>query len=230
MQWCRTDDSIQEESSTLGHVHPKGAVSFPLTAPTGMPRGYLFEACRRISTARRRCWRRKGLRKSERRGNWQLRVKLFRWQIWCLLLGAFDEMEELGINAAGGSNVAGQGAPPPAACAPRSPSLRKQLSPLRDEGSSSPTIVLTPVVEAPFDEPIAPLPPLAPSLQPLPEDQPLTEDEEDEDIADVQEVETVASAFDRVPPRPSREWGLVFSLKSYLILLWDLRVRDVGLD
>lgn len=114
-------------------------------------------------------------------------------------------MEELGINAAGGSNVAGQGAPPPAACAPRSPSLRKQLSPLRDEGSSSPTIVLTPVVEAPFDEPIAPLPPLAPSLQPLPEDQPLTEDEEDEDIADVQEVETVASAFDRVPPRPSRE-------------------------
>lgn len=86
----------------------------------------------------------------------------------------------------------------------RPPSLRKQLSPLsqREDGSLSST-VLTPVVEAPFDEPIAPLPPMAPSLQPLLEDEVISDvpEEEEEEVVE----QALPSVFDNVPPRPSRE-------------------------
>lgn len=94
---------------------------------------------------------------------------------------------------------------------PRPPSLRKQLSPLhhsREEGSSSP-VMLTPVVEAPFDEPMTPLPPLTPSLQPLPEDREISDvPEEEEEEVEAEEAaaeDAGSSVFDNVPPRPSRE-------------------------
>lgn len=117
-------------------------------------------------------------------------------------------MEELAATAA--SPGAGTGSPPNAGGAPpRPPSLRKQLSPRHsrgDEGGSSSPVMLTPVVEAPFDDPITPLPALAPNLQPLPEDREISDvpEEEDDDDEEV-DAGVAASVFDDVPPRPSRE-------------------------
>lgn len=89
---------------------------------------------------------------------------------------------------------------------PRPPSLRKQLSPLhhsREDGGSSSPVMMTPVLEAPFDEPMTPLPPMAPSLQPLPEDREMQEEEE----LEPEPEQATSSAFDNVPPRPSREYA-----------------------
>lgn len=143
-----------------------------------------------------------------------------------------DEMEELAVTnaspAAAGAAGAEEGSHNPSnnnsnnsnagvmPALPRPPSLRKQLSPLHsrgEEGSSSP-VMLTPVVEAPFDEPITPLPPLTPSLQPLPEDREISDLPEEDEFEEEDEVEAQAqtlpeeagsSVFDNVPPRPSRE-------------------------
>lgn len=104
---------------------------------------------------------------------------------------------------------------------PRPPPLRKQLSPLHhsreDGGSSSP--VMTPVLEAPFDEPMTPLPPMAPSLQPLPEDREMQEEEELElePEPEPEPEQATSSAFDNVPPRPSRE----LSSSRYSPLPWQ---------
>ncbi|KAG0620353.1 hypothetical protein M758_4G209600 [Ceratodon purpureus] len=102
----------------------------------------------------------------------------------------------------------------------RPPSLRKQLSPLSycgEEEYSSP-IVLTPVVEAPFDEPVLPLPPLAPSLQPLPEDEVIVDVvEEDDDVVVVEAAPSMSDNVSKVPPRPSR----VSSSSRYSPLPWQ---------
>ncbi|KAG0574750.1 hypothetical protein KC19_VG287800 [Ceratodon purpureus] len=123
-------------------------------------------------------------------------------------------MEESGVNGGAEGSNGGVGS-----LLSRPSSLRKQLSLLShrvEDGSSSPS-VLTPVVEAPFDEVIASLPLLVPSLHPLPEDEVITDvlEEEEEDDLGVEEV--ASSVYDNVPPRPSR----VSSSSRYSPLSWQ---------